>query len=69
MKRGLFRVWVVASLIWFVGWLWYVWATCKIMEVSHPSQSTPAWERYVTLCYTGLGEWMRQVRDFTFWDL
>src|SRR5262245_5548035 len=28
-RRGLLRVWVVASLIWLAGWLWYVWATCE----------------------------------------
>src|SRR5262249_13430539 len=25
---GLFRIWIVASIVWLVGWLWYVWATC-----------------------------------------
>jgi hypothetical protein len=64
LRRGLFRIWIVASLIWFVGWLAYVWATCTPMHIS----GTPENE-YVQFCYTSLfQDWMRQRQDFAFWD-
>ena len=64
LRRGLFRIWIVASLIWFVGWLWYVRATC-IQSVAAGKQGTSI----VQFCYTSLySDWMGQPQDFTFWD-
>jgi hypothetical protein len=55
VARGLFRIWVVASIVWLVGWLWYVWATCKTDN-----------ERLL-YCYTSFfDDWMQR-GDFTFW--
>jgi hypothetical protein len=67
LRRGLFRIWVVASLIWLIGWHWYVWATCETKHIPFSSQGEP-WKEYVKFCYTGFGEWMTQVQNFTFWD-
>jgi hypothetical protein len=67
LNRGLFRVWVVVSLIWFFGWLGYVWTTCEVKHIPGSAQNEP-WKEYVKFCYTGLGEWMTQVQNFTFWD-
>ena len=64
VARGLFRIWVVASIIWFVGWLWYVWATCTLKHVPGNPEN-----EYTKLCYTSLfSDWMSQVPYFTFWD-
>jgi hypothetical protein len=58
LRRGLFRVWVVASLCWVGAWLGYVWATC----VTPPGQT-------VYFCRIGLfDDWMKQITYFTFWD-
>jgi hypothetical protein len=67
LRRGLFRVWIVASLLWFIGWLLYVWATCETKHVPGSAQNEP-WKEYVKFCYTGFSEWMTQVQNFTFWD-
>jgi hypothetical protein len=67
LRRGLFRVWVVTSLLWFIGWLWYVLATCETKYLPGSAPGEP-WKEYVKFCHTGLGEWMKQVRDFTIWD-
>jgi hypothetical protein len=58
LKRGLFRIWVVASLIWFLGWLAYVWATCLPQENS-----------VEVYCYTSLfDDWMSPVSYFSLRD-
>jgi hypothetical protein len=58
VARGLFRIWIVASIVWFVGWLWYLWATCTLKHVP----GTPENE-YTQLCYTSLfSDWMSQVK-------
>lgn len=64
LKRGLLRIWLVASGMWLVGWFLYIWATCDLKHVpgDQPDNS------YVTLCYTGFSGWMTQVRYFTIWD-
>jgi hypothetical protein len=56
-KRGLLRVWVIASLIWLAGWLLYFWATCNL---------NPDNDLY---CYTSfLDDWMKPAPYFTFLD-
>jgi len=36
VARGLFRIWIIASIIWFVGWLWYLWAMCMTLSSRQP---------------------------------
>jgi hypothetical protein len=67
VRRGLFRIWVVSSLFWLAGWLLYVRATCETKYLPGSAQGAP-WKEYVKFCYTGFGEWMTQVQNFTFWD-
>jgi hypothetical protein len=64
LKRGLFRVWLVASGVWVAGWLIYIWATCDLKHV--PGDEPP--NQYVTVCYTNFSGWMTQVSYFTIWD-
>jgi hypothetical protein len=57
VARGLFRIWIIASIVWLVGWLWYVWATC-----------IPTAGNELLLCYTSFfDDWMTAV-PLTFLD-
>ena len=58
VARGLFRIWIIVSIVWLVGWLWYVWATCKPVTGNE----------LLLYCYTSFfDDWMGPV-PFTFLD-
>jgi len=55
LKRGLFRLWIVVSLVWVAGWVGYIRATCVTIV-------------YREYCRTGLfGEWLSPL-PFTLWN-
>jgi hypothetical protein len=62
-QRGLLRVWVVGSLVWFVGWIIYIAATCELKHVPGDAEGV-----LTTLCYTGFSGWMTQYGSFTALD-
>ena len=64
LKRGLFRVWAIAGVVWLLAWFLYIWSTCDLKHVpgDQPENSV------VMLCYTGFSGWMTQIRYFTVWD-
>lgn len=61
--RGLFRVWVIASVVWVGGWTAYVLTTCNRVHVPGSPEGT-----LTKVCYTGLSGWQSQVPSFTFAD-
>jgi hypothetical protein len=64
MTRGLFRVWVVAAVVWLAGWITYVWETC--LHEHRPG--SPSGE-LGTYCYTNVfSDWMSPYSFFTVWD-
>jgi hypothetical protein len=63
LRHGLFRTWLVGSLVWFCGWLFYVWYTCEDRIIP----GDPG--HYHTFCRTSLfDDWETQPKDFTFWS-
>ena len=62
-KQGPFRTWIVASLIWFAGWRWYVWSTCQLIHRPGSPEN-----EYQKMCYTNLSGWMTSVSDFALLD-
>jgi hypothetical protein len=57
LKRGLSRIWIIASLCWLAGWFVYVWRTC-----------TQPVELEITYCYTNLfSVWQAPIHHFTIW--
>jgi hypothetical protein len=59
-RRGLFRLWIVGSAIWIVGWSIYVWNTCWA--------AADAKDPFV-ICRTSLfSGGMREVRAFNLSD-
>jgi hypothetical protein len=58
LRRGLFRVWLVASCVWFAGWLVYVWHTCQ-----------PQGSQLSVYCRMSLfDDWVKQPQYFTLSD-
>lgn len=53
-RRGLFRFWLTASVLWIVGWPTYVASTC----VTFPENLIPK-----LYCRTGFGEWLPALSD------
>ena len=51
--RGLFRVWVVESVLWAIGYGWYFWHSCWLQ-----SDTGDYW------CFTGESDWMEPLRHF-----
>jgi len=52
--RGLFRVWVVASVLWAIGYAWYFWHECWLQ-----SDTGDYW------CFTGdFDAWTEPLRHF-----
>ena len=62
-ERGLFRVWMVGSIVWAVAWVGYIWGTCELKHVPGTREGT-----YITMCYTGFSGWMTQYPSFTVLD-
>lgn len=52
-RRGLFRLWIIASLVWFVGWLGYLWAFCE----------PTGYSGFVKFCSSSSSFW-----NFGFWS-
>jgi hypothetical protein len=59
VRHGLFRLWIVASVIWVVAWLSYIWATCE----THGNANA-----HLTYCYTDFSGWMSAWESFSFWE-
>ena len=51
--RALFRVWVVASVLWAFGFAGYFWHSCWLL-----SETRDYW------CFTGEDNWMGPLRHF-----
>src|SRR5437870_1511027 len=58
VKRGVLRIWLVASATWVVGWAGYVRWTCQRVLYG-PTEGQ--W-----FCYVGFSDWMPFVSDFGF---
>jgi hypothetical protein len=58
LRRGLFRIWLAASGVWFAGWLFYFWHTC------HPRTNLPL--TYCRLLF--FDDWLKQPEYFTVGD-
>ena len=63
--RGLLRLWILATPLWVLGWLWYVRATCIDLIPITASESS---KQYVKLCYTNFSGLRTPVPDFAFWE-
>lgn len=57
VRRGLFRLWIVASVVWVAIWFTFIWATCT----THANGQ-------VTFCSTDFSGWQSEWGGFTFWD-
>lgn len=58
-RRGLFRLWITASVLWIVGWPVYIASTC-----ARPS-ADPAHRLY---CRADFGQWFPALDDFGPWE-
>lgn len=57
MKRGFFRLWIVISTIWVIGWYTYVWETRLHAVEDKTGRSFVAF-------HTDFGNGWRELKDF-----
>jgi len=57
VRRGLFRLWIVAGVLWIVGWLVFIWTTCSVFANGQAA-----------FCYTDFSGWQTEWGGFTLWD-
>ena len=61
LRRGLWRLWIIASCIWVIGWLAYVWSTCTML----PGAGGPFMICHTSPFWPGFTEMgMLTVRDY-----
>ena len=58
IRRGLFRVWILASACWITGYIWYFWAHCFRLQ----DDTLMCMESY------GYDDWAKPLSYFTFID-
>jgi hypothetical protein len=55
LRRGLFRLWIAASLLWLIAYVAYLWSRCIYMDTT---DGTMLW------CWSGEGDWVGSPRYF-----